>query len=142
MIFPENQDVKKGNSNKVSDFGREIDWDFEKNAPNIVGGKVQIAEGVHALRIWIEKALRTERFKWPIYKWSYGSEIDRVLESQMVGQSMNQALKQTIIDTLIHHPSISDIDEFKFIRLSDGVMVEFEVKTVLDDVLEVKWNVR
>ncbi len=55
---------------------------------------------------------------------------------------MNQALKQTIIDTLIHHPSISDIDEFKFIRLSDGVMVEFEVKTVLDDVLEVKWNVR
>tara|TARA_Y100000588_G_C14087862_1_gene853100 strand:+ start:466 stop:891 length:426 start_codon:yes stop_codon:yes gene_type:complete len=141
MIFPEYQTKKDDGLTLNTDFGKEIMWDFKNGGPKIEGGDFVVVEGVDALRIWIEKALRTERFKWPIYKWSYGSEIERLLESQLNGQSMYQSLKQTIIDSLVHHPQISGVDGFKFERHSDKIQVTFKVKTILDDVLEVKWNV-
>jgi len=141
MIFPEYQKTNSTLDTKQSDFGQEVKWDFKSGGPVIQNGDLVIVNGVEALKVWIEKALTTERYKWPIYKWSYGSEIERLLESQLNGQSMYQSLKQTIIDTLIHHPQISGVDAFNFQRISDSVRVSFEVKTILDDVLEVKWNV-
>ncbi|WP_430884299.1 DUF2634 domain-containing protein [Fusibacter sp. JL216-2] len=141
MIFPKKQIVDDLVIRRKGDFGYEIAWDFKANQPIIVDGEIQIVEGLEALRVWIEKALRTERFKWPIYKWTYGAEVEKILETGMTGSALNQALKQSLVDALIYHPQVSHVGGFRFNTKQDRLEIEFEVKTVLDDVLEVNFNV-
>ena len=141
MIFPNSLITASGVGSSSGDFGSEISWDFETNQPLVIDGEIQVVEGVDALRVWIEKALRTERYKWPVYTWSYGAEIERVLETGMTGAALNQSLKQSIVDALIYHPQISQVAGFDFEAKGDLLNVTFEVKTILDDVLEVNLNV-
>jgi hypothetical protein len=136
-----NQIPETSDKRESSDFGKEIGWDFETNQPIVINGDIQIVEGVDALKIWVEKALRTERYKWPVYKWTYGSDIERNLESGLIGAALHQAIKQSITDALVYHPHISQVMNFEFKSDGDLLAIAVEVKTILDDVLEVSVNV-
>ena len=137
MIFPKLSVPDMNESKKNSEFGSEIAWDFATNQPVILNGEIQTVSGVDALRIWIEKALRTERYKWSAYKWSYGAEIEKTLEMGLVGPALNHALQQSITNALIYHPHISQVGSFNFKPIKDQLEIEFQVKTILDDTVEV-----
>ena len=51
----------------------ELDYDFEKHDFKYDGnGQHIIVSGNDALKIWIYKALMTERFRYLAYSWQYG----------------------------------------------------------------------
>ena len=140
-MFPKDTIQNTSTSQIESDFGSEIAWDFNTNQPVILDGKIQLVTGIDALRVWIEKALRTERYKWSAYKWTYGAEIEKMLEMGLVGPALNHSLKQSITDALIYHPQISQVTSFKFTPENDRLDIEFEVKTILEDTVEVNLSV-
>lgn len=111
---------------------KEYAYDFEKNELLLDGeGKTYLAEGNEALRIWIFKALFTERCHYTAYSFVFGSEI----QDQVVGQSMDVEIvkleiERFIIETLMVNPYIKRLDNFVFENTSTGMTVSFDCTSV------------
>ena len=88
---------------------KEYAYDFEKNELLLdEGGRTYMVEGNEALRIWIFKALFTERCHYTAYSFAFGSEI----QDQVIGQSMNVEIvkleiERFIIEALMVNPYIT-----------------------------------
>lgn len=67
---------------------REVAWDFANDVPIFRGGQPVVVTEKEALKVWIWRALRTPRFKYEIYTWTYGSEFESLL-----GQAYSDCVK-------------------------------------------------
>ena len=52
------------------------DFYFDETTGTFTG---QVSEGVSALKGWIYLALRITRYRYPIYSWKYGSELETLI---------------------------------------------------------------
>lgn len=111
---------------------KEYAYDFEKNELLLdEGGCTYIVEGNEALRIWIFKALFTERCHYTAYSFSFGSEI----QDQVIGHSINieivkLEIERFIIEALMVNPYIKRLDNFLFENTSNGIIVNFEYTSI------------
>ena len=64
------------------------DFYFDEESGQFTG---QVVEGVQALKGWIYFALRIARYKYPIFSWKYGTELET-----FIGQSFEQGTKDGI----------------------------------------------
>ena len=71
-------------------------------------------EGNEALRIWIFKALITERFRYTAYDSAFGSEIHTLIGSPSHSEVVKSEIKRFIIEALMVNPYISEISDFVF----------------------------
>lgn len=91
---------------------KEYAYDFEKNELLLdEEGRTYLVNGNEALRIWIFKALITERFHYTAYSFAFGSEI----QDQIIGHSMNVEIvkleiERFIIETLMVNPNAVYMD--------------------------------
>lgn len=81
---PEDQ----GAQNQSLPLCKEVAWDFEHDVPIFRGGVPVVVTEKEALKVWIWRALRTQRFRYEIYTWAYGSEFESLL-----GQTYNDSVK-------------------------------------------------
>ena len=64
----------------VIEVPKEYGLDFETG--QLTG---EIVEGIEAIKVWIWLCLHTQRFRWPIYSWDYGADLE-----QYIGQSITE----------------------------------------------------
>lgn len=69
-------------------LARECAWNFELNKPIFAGGDIVEVSGIEAVKVWIFKALHTERFRYEIYSRGYGSDV-----FSLIGQPFSLQLK-------------------------------------------------
>lgn len=108
---------------------REYAYDYENNRLLLRDGQTYLVEGNEALRIWIFKALDTERFRYTAYDSDYGSEIDTLIGAVNSSVILPE-LKRFIIEALMVNPYIEELSNFQFEQSSSGVWVEFDCTTV------------
>lgn len=127
-----------------ADLGRELKFDFGRG--DFVGiGSPQVVEGIEALTVWIEKALRTARYRYLVYTPNYGSELEAFIERQ---PPLTQALLEVEVERLCreaigYDDRIRELRNFRVERGPDWLDVEFEVVTILGEVapMGVRWDV-
>ena len=91
------------------------DWDFEENQfVRDESGRMILLEGNDALKIWIIKALKTERFIYLAYSWRYGSELRRYIGAVMGVGERKSEMKRAIIECLMVNPYIRSVDSVVF----------------------------
>lgn len=143
-------DVEAAVGNNIEDLPllKEYAYDFEKNELLLDShGCTYMVTGNEALRIWILKALTTERCHYTAYSFSFGADW----QEQLVGSSMNTdvvklELERFIVEALMVNPYIKRLDNFSFQSTSVGVMVTFEctsiygIDTIPVPIREVKVN--
>lgn len=111
---------------------KEYAYDFKKNELLLdEGGRTYMVEGNEALRIWIFKALFTERCHYTAYSFAFGSEI----QDQVIGHSMNVEIvkleiERFIIEALMVNPYIKRLDNFIFENTSTGMTVSFDCTSI------------
>lgn len=111
---------------------KEYAYDFEKNELLLdKNGCTYMVERNEALRIWIFKALSTERFHYTAYSFSFGAEW----QEQVIGQSMNVEvvkleLERFIIEALMVNPYIKRLDNFVYENTSVGMTVSFDCTSI------------
>lgn len=111
---------------------KEYAYDFEKNELFLDSdGRTYMVEGNEALRIWIFKALITERCHYTAYSFAFGSEI----QDQVTGHAMNVEIvkleiERFIIEALMVNPYIKRLDNFVFENTSAGMMVSFDCTSI------------
>ena len=132
--------LENGQANELPMF-REYAYDFENNRLLLHNGNTYLVEGNEALRIWIFKALSTERFRYTAYDSAFGSEIHTLIGSPLNSEIVTSELKRFVIEALMANPYISELSNFQFTRTKSGVQVEFDCTTVYG-AMPVTWEAK
>lgn len=124
-------------------YGRELDFDFTKGEFVLEDGAPRVLEGVDALRVWIAKTILTARYRFPIYSFDYGCELEDLIGYDIPKVVLEAEIPRVIKEALIHDPRINDVKDFTIVREKDYAIVEFTVVTFDGQSLreEVKYSV-
>lgn len=125
---------------KATSYGKELAFDFATGEFILEDGKPKVVEGIEALKIWIEKALRTARYRWPIYSFNYGNELEDIIGLDIPRPVLESEVKRVIREALIYDDRIEDVRDFIIERSGDQLKVTFTVVTVLGDTLRQEVN--
>lgn len=131
-VFPfiDVQNTKRGTEDLP--LLKEYAYDFEKNELLLDKSKhTYMVTGNEALRIWILKALTTERCHYTAYSFAFGSEW----QEHLAGSAMNTEvikleLERYIVEALMVNPYIKRLDNFEFEGTPAGVRVTFECTSI------------
>lgn len=119
---------------------REVAWDFERNIPIIEKGDFKIVEGNEAIKTWVYKTMKTERFRYLIYSWHYGSELH-----SLIGQSYTPNLTKAesiryIKEALLINPYIRNVSNVEVTFESGTLTINAKLETIYGET-EVSANV-
>lgn len=96
-------------------------WDFENDRFLYDGnGRHIIVTENEAMKVWIYKALKTERFSYLAYSWQYGIELHPFVGKVMGVQERYSELKRVIVECLMVNPYIVSIDSVTFEATEHG----------------------
>lgn len=128
------------NKNENLPLYREVAWDFKENKPIIENGDFKIVEENEAIKVWIYKALLTQRYQHQIYSWDYGSELIELVGRGYSPSLTKEEAKRYVKEALIVNPYIIDVtvDDVLF---SDSLLeIKLKVETIYGE-SEVNLNV-
>lgn len=89
---------------------KDVAWDFNLDKPILVNGKFKIVEGNEAIQVWCYKALKTERFVYPIYSWDFGSELNELIGKPYSKELVKSEAIRYIKEALIINEYILDVN--------------------------------
>jgi len=111
---------------------REYAWDFENSEFILENGKCKIVEGLEALKIKIYKALITQRYRYLIYSWDYGSELETLIGQKYSKELTNSEALRYVRDALtayFNYGWITEIKNFSTAFSDDTLHITFDVVT-------------
>lgn len=120
------------NANNLPIF-RIFSWDFEENKFKRDGnGKRILLSGDEAIKVWIYKVLRTERFVWLAYSRKFGIELYPFIAKVMDYGERKSEMKRMIIEALMVNPYIKSIDRIEFSEadLGEKLTVSVDLTTI------------
>lgn len=109
--------------------------DFDKNRIKY------LFDGIEALKQAIYKILMTERYKYVIYDWDYGIEIEDLIG--MPKGYVKTEIERRIKEALLQDDRIEDVFDFNFYDLKEdkaSILIEFFVKSIFGE-FNMDWKV-
>lgn len=92
-----------------------------------------MATGLEAMRQAVFLALQTERFRYAIYSWNYGVELERWF-GEGITPYLQARIRSAIEDALLADDRITQVDGFSFERTGrESLTVTFTVHTTQGD---------
>lgn len=113
---------------------KEVDWDFERNVPIYKSGSPAIVTGKRAVLIWAWKALHTQRYKYDIYTWDYGSEIEALIGASFTNDLKRAEAIRYVRECLMINPYITDVTEVSVSFSEDVITIQCKIITVYGEV--------
>ena len=139
-LFPFINNVDTVKIDNTFPLYREVAWDFEKDVPILQNGTFKIVEKNEAIKVWIYKAILTQRYNHSIYSWDYGSELMDLIGKPYTPELTKAEAKRYIKEALLINPYILEVNildiNFKGCLLS----VDIKVLTIYGE-SEVVFNV-
>lgn len=109
---------------------KEVAWDFESNKMVIKNGMPVIVEGNEAIKVWIYKAIKTERYKYLIYSWDYGCELEGLIGKGLPNSLIKAEVKRYIEEALLINPYILSIDDMEVDLIDSILSIKCNINTV------------
>ena len=130
-----NSEVESAINDKTSEIPIEYGIDFDTG--KLTGKKVS---GKEAIKVWIWNCLHTERFRYAIYSWDYGAELDQYIGDALTEEFINTDCEAEITEALLINPYINGISNFSISFEKTKLIISFTVNTTFGD-LEVETSV-
>ena len=91
-----------------------------------------LLEGNDALKVWILKALKTERFAHLAYSWKYGTNHKRFIGKVMGVGERKSELRREITEALMVNPYVKSINKVEFVEEKHNrkVLMNIELTTI------------
>lgn len=103
-------------------------FDFVKGDFVFVNGKPVRLTGIDALKIWIEKTLRTEKYRFRVYEGQeYGTSIEDLIGLNLPLAFVESELQREINESLLKHPIIESSSGFSLVKSNSRALVNFSV---------------
>lgn len=120
-------------------LAKEWAWDFTKNEFKLRNGKMYLVEKNEAVKIWIYKILKTERFKYLAYDHDYGHDLKTFIgytgSQGYIKSEVKRVVEEAILSTLSDY--IEKLYDFKIDILDDLVCIYFKASTIYDEEVEI-----
>lgn len=113
---------------------REYAWDFARDEFVMKDGQLVLLEGQEAVKVWIYKALRTERYRYLAYSWDYGNEIERLMGSTFSPAAQRSEAERYVREALMVLPYIREVNQIEIMSGGDVLNIEATVETVYGEV--------
>ena len=129
-MFPQTQSISNIQSQTESSTGTKTYlFDFDKGDFVIRDGKLIECDGIEAIKVWIEKILRTEKGRFKIYdNTEYGCHLeDLIIGNSYTVEFIEAELKREIEEALLLNPQISAVSNFKISRATNSLTATMEV---------------
>ena len=132
-MFPNSTDITLDNETQTSSRTKSYMFDFENGDFIVRDGKLIECDSIDAIKVWIEKILRTEKGRYPIYdNTEYGCHLeDLIIGNSYTAEFIEAELKREIEDALKQNPQITSVTNFNITRNTNAITVTLEV--VLND---------
>ena len=130
-MFPRTQDLPDVTNAETVMSGKSFLFDFTAGDFIIRDGKLVECKGIDAIKVWIEKILRTEKGRFRIYNdTDYGCRIeDLLVGSNYPVEFIEAELKREIEDALKQNLNILSVSNFNIERSASRITVSMEVET-------------
>lgn len=89
-----------------------------------------MVNGSEAVKVWIWKCLMTERFRFPIYSWMYGSELERYIGQVLEQEYIDTDVRLALEDALLINPEITSITNYHGSLTNDVLSISFTANTI------------
>ena len=108
----------------------DVKWDYEKDAPVFKNGNPVIVEGLEAVKAWAWRALHVPRYRYEIYSFDYGSELEA-----LIGQPYTKELKEAeaaryVRECLLINPYIREVKDVETEFSDDRLKISGTLVTV------------
>lgn len=132
-MFPNSPDITLDNKTQTLNGKKSYLFDFTTGDFIVRDGKLIECDGIESIKVWIEKILRTEKDRYPIYdNTEYGCHLeDLIIGNSYTAEFIEAELKREIEDALKQNPRITSVTNFKISRNKNAITVTPEV--VLND---------
>lgn len=139
-MLPEIADLEFVNEDLLEEdeplIGKSFLFDFKKGDFVLKDGKLVVLEGIEALKMWIVKVIRTEKFRFRIYENTgfeddeqYGVMLEDLIGSNFDREFIEAEIEREVTEALLLHEYIISVDEWQFERNSKKMTVSFAVTT-------------
>ena len=132
-IFPIIQPSAR-TSEAVLPLCRETAWDFDKGTPIFRAGAPAQVTGKEAVKVWIWKALRTERFRYEIYTRAFGADLEGLIGRAYTDEIKEAEVPRYIRECLLINPYISAVNNIRVSFEKGTLAVTAAVATVYGEV--------
>ena len=121
-------DIETASSEEITipkEYG--IDFDTGELTGAIVSGK-------EAIKVWIWNCLHTERFRFAIYSWDYGAELEQYIGDEVTEEFLQTDCEAEITEALKVNKYILDIEDFNVSFEGSRLKISFKVNTTFGDI--------
>ena len=106
--FMQTQIETQTQTSSVIEVPKEYGLDFE------TGQRTgEICEGIEAIKVWIWLCLHTQRFRWPIYSWDYGADLEQYIGQSITEEFLNADCEDESREALLVNPFVTAIANFE-----------------------------
>lgn len=115
-----------------------FDFDFVNGEFVMEKGKAVVLTGRDALRLWAEKAIRTQLDRYEMYS---GKKYGAYIEDLVIGKSygfdfVESELKREIETALLRHEDILAVTSFSAVRSGTALNITFTLETICGNMTE------
>lgn len=111
-------------------------FDFTSNEFVVKNGNIPVLSDIEALKMWIEKAIRTSA-GYKIYS-NYGNNIEKLVLGKQIGFGFTEAeIKREVTETLLKNEDIIKVNSINISRKRHELIIEIELSTVYGESTEV-----
>lgn len=125
----------------AEEFGEEIsteeeeytirDFEIDFTTMKMTG---RIVEGLDAVEMWVQLALRTKRYEWLIFSWDYGEEYTDLLGYSYTQEYLESEVERMITECVTQHSYITGIQDLTVTVEKDKLHITFTLLTDLGEV--------
>ena len=127
------QEIKT--SNTLSIF-QEYAWDFEHDCFIYENGKQKVVTGNEAIKVWIYKTLKTERWRYRAYENSYGVELEKFIGTHTNNNESAIDIERYVKEGLLVNPYIISIDEIVTTIENDKLFFKINLTTIYGQIMQ------
>ena len=106
----------------------DVAMDYDRGEPRWESGNPVIVSGLEAVKSWAWRAIATERYRWPIFTWSYGCELQTLVGRPYLADTKRSEASRYVNEALMVSPYITAVSvrEVSFQGSTLHLDVEFE----------------
>lgn len=118
---------------------KTFDFDFKAGEFKMKNGNPVVLSGIDALKLWIQKCIRTQLNRYSIYK---GRQYGANIEDLVIGKSYNfdfaeSELRREIETALLQNEDIQSMSSFSVEKTGSALDISLTLITVYGKVSEV-----
>lgn len=131
MSLPQITELEFNTQDLVEDLppvGKSFLYDFNKGDFVLKDGKPIELFGLDSLKMWIRKVLKTERFRFRIYKDDpYGVLLEELIGLNLPRAYIEAELEREVTESLLLSPYIDRLENWSFERDGKWMRIYFRV---------------